>query len=271
VRANAYTVGHDIVFGDGRFAPGTHEGRRLIAHELTHVVQQGGALQSGIRQVAGGARSVAQAGPIHPGVPRAVARDSKTPIPFPRVQYASPTGTFYRRFDGVTTYSATPRERLVKAGYQFARNEGGRDVWIKVDRSSEIWVQIPQPTQPKTPGGGTGSGSPPPPKALANPDIQEARDWADDLETRFNQLWDEAAKLKAMRSPSGSYPAGPFNDYFKKLNRFDEDLKSVLDEEAPLWRDSATSDAEKAELEKQIARIKNVQEHPPEMDLESEE
>ena len=40
VNANAYTVGHDIVFGAGRFAPGTHEGRRLIAHELTHVVQQ---------------------------------------------------------------------------------------------------------------------------------------------------------------------------------------------------------------------------------------
>ncbi|MEA2564676.1 MAG: hypothetical protein QOH06_6180 [Acidobacteriota bacterium] len=43
VNAHAYTVGHDIVFGAGGFAPGTHEGRRLIAHELTHVVQQSGA------------------------------------------------------------------------------------------------------------------------------------------------------------------------------------------------------------------------------------
>lgn len=40
MRALAYTMGHDIVFGMGRFSPGTHEGRRLIAHELTHVVQQ---------------------------------------------------------------------------------------------------------------------------------------------------------------------------------------------------------------------------------------
>ncbi len=40
--AEAYTVGRDIVFGAGRFAPGTHEGRRLLAHELTHVVQQSG-------------------------------------------------------------------------------------------------------------------------------------------------------------------------------------------------------------------------------------
>jgi len=43
VNANAYTVGHNIVFGAGQFAPGTHGGRRLIAHELTHVVQQSGA------------------------------------------------------------------------------------------------------------------------------------------------------------------------------------------------------------------------------------
>ena len=43
VNAYAYTVGHDIVFGAGRFAPVTHEGRHLIAHELTHVVQQLGA------------------------------------------------------------------------------------------------------------------------------------------------------------------------------------------------------------------------------------
>ena len=42
IDAHAYTVGHYIVFGAGRFAPGTHEGRRLIAHELTHVVQQSG-------------------------------------------------------------------------------------------------------------------------------------------------------------------------------------------------------------------------------------
>lgn len=40
--ANAYTVGRDVVFGAGRFAPETREGRRLIAHELTHVVQQSG-------------------------------------------------------------------------------------------------------------------------------------------------------------------------------------------------------------------------------------
>lgn len=40
IEAAAYTVGHHVVFGRSRFAPHTQEGRRLIAHELTHVVQQ---------------------------------------------------------------------------------------------------------------------------------------------------------------------------------------------------------------------------------------
>lgn len=41
VDARAFTVGRDVVFGPGEFTPGTPEGRRLLAHELTHVVQQG--------------------------------------------------------------------------------------------------------------------------------------------------------------------------------------------------------------------------------------
>ena len=39
ISAHAYTVGRDIAFDLGRFAPGSHEGRRLLAHELTHVDQ----------------------------------------------------------------------------------------------------------------------------------------------------------------------------------------------------------------------------------------
>ncbi|HEV7705929.1 MAG TPA: DUF4157 domain-containing protein [Gemmatimonadaceae bacterium] len=45
--ANAYTVGRDIVFGEGRFAPHTHAGRGLIAHEAAHVGQQGAGVMSG--------------------------------------------------------------------------------------------------------------------------------------------------------------------------------------------------------------------------------
>ena len=48
VSAIAYTVGRDIVFDSGRYSPATSSGRRVLAHELAHVVQQ--------RQVTPGAR-----------------------------------------------------------------------------------------------------------------------------------------------------------------------------------------------------------------------
>lgn len=41
VQARAYTVGSDVVFGRGQFAPHTSDGRRLVAHELAHVAQAG--------------------------------------------------------------------------------------------------------------------------------------------------------------------------------------------------------------------------------------
>jgi hypothetical protein len=43
VHARAYTVGHDIVFGAGQFQPDLAHGKQLLAHELTHVVQQSDA------------------------------------------------------------------------------------------------------------------------------------------------------------------------------------------------------------------------------------
>ena len=42
VGARAYTVGNHVVFGADRYAPETGEGRSLLAHELTHVLQQTG-------------------------------------------------------------------------------------------------------------------------------------------------------------------------------------------------------------------------------------
>jgi hypothetical protein len=43
LNARAYTVGPDIAFGSGQYRPGTDSGRRLLAHELVHTVQQRGA------------------------------------------------------------------------------------------------------------------------------------------------------------------------------------------------------------------------------------
>ena len=42
--ATAFTTGQDVFFRDGAYAPGSRDGRELLAHELTHVVQQSGPL-----------------------------------------------------------------------------------------------------------------------------------------------------------------------------------------------------------------------------------
>ena len=56
VNALAYTVGPDVVFAAGQYAPDTIGGRQVLAHELTHTIQQsqgrtGGALFDGSAQI----------------------------------------------------------------------------------------------------------------------------------------------------------------------------------------------------------------------------
>jgi hypothetical protein len=50
INAHAFAAGSDIFFAPGRYAPGTDEGRRLLAHELVHVAQQNEAPERLCRQ-----------------------------------------------------------------------------------------------------------------------------------------------------------------------------------------------------------------------------
>jgi outer membrane protein OmpA-like peptidoglycan-associated protein len=59
LNALAYTVGRRIVFGPGQYRPGDPSGKRLLAHELTHVVQQG------TEALAGGPLRVGPVGDSH--------------------------------------------------------------------------------------------------------------------------------------------------------------------------------------------------------------
>jgi hypothetical protein len=51
VQARAFTTGSDIFFASGEYHPGASTGRELLAHELTHVVQQRGAPVTGEMRV----------------------------------------------------------------------------------------------------------------------------------------------------------------------------------------------------------------------------
>lgn len=50
IQAHAYTARNDIVFGEGRYNPATRDGQRLLAHELTHVVQQSGEASTHVQR-----------------------------------------------------------------------------------------------------------------------------------------------------------------------------------------------------------------------------
>jgi hypothetical protein len=50
IQAHAYTVGTNVVFGEGQFAPSTPQGKSLIAHELAHVVQQAGTAGDAVQR-----------------------------------------------------------------------------------------------------------------------------------------------------------------------------------------------------------------------------
>jgi hypothetical protein len=68
VNAQAYTIGENIVFDAGYYQPNTSEGRRLLAHELTHVVQQHGS-------------RVSSNGPLHVGEGLSIHRQTTMPPP----------------------------------------------------------------------------------------------------------------------------------------------------------------------------------------------
>lgn len=53
LNAKAFTVGRDIYFGAGRFAPTAAEGKQLLAHELAHVTQQTGRVERRIQRACG--------------------------------------------------------------------------------------------------------------------------------------------------------------------------------------------------------------------------
>lgn len=97
VNALAYTVGKHLVFAPGQYSPSTALGKRLLAHELTHVVQQApgirrqtGTIPAGRLETGGAALERARSfvPRLRPHVPRA---PSISPPPVPRPETAAPT------------------------------------------------------------------------------------------------------------------------------------------------------------------------------------
>ena len=65
IDARAFTVGNHIAFGEGQYEPSSAGGKKLLAHELTHVLQQSGSRTD--------SSLYGSIGPAAPGVQRAMA------------------------------------------------------------------------------------------------------------------------------------------------------------------------------------------------------
>jgi Domain of unknown function (DUF4157) len=84
VNALAYTAGHHIVFGTGKYSS-AGEGRRVLAHELTHVVQQTGT------SVHGGVVQRQQDAGLPGGIPAGPAPSTSVPAAAPPAPAAAPS------------------------------------------------------------------------------------------------------------------------------------------------------------------------------------
>lgn len=143
LNARAFTVGNDIFFAPGEFAPETDSGRELLAHELTHVVQQSDSIGRAIRRKA----EPEDNGQPHSGDPAAAAAYQRlitVDIPPPKAQHAA----MYREW-------ATAGRLKRPAGARVARNTAQIANWMSGIQVDETKVRqklqeknIPVPTDP---------------------------------------------------------------------------------------------------------------------------
>lgn len=117
VQALAYTVGRDLVFASGHFAPTTSSGQRLLAHELAHVIQQGGARQPAKKG------SSSSSPPAHRALQRQPEPDATEGTETPGVTYEDldkeqPSGpaTIESSTDETLPEETTPEETSPEAG-----------------------------------------------------------------------------------------------------------------------------------------------------------
>ena len=129
LNARAFTVGNDIYFAPGEFAPETEAGRELLAHELTHIVQQNDSINRKIYRTV----DPADNGQPHTGDAAAAAAYQNlvtVDIPAPKAQHAA----MYRDWASANRLKR-PRGRRV------ARNTAQISNWMSSIQVTETNVR----------------------------------------------------------------------------------------------------------------------------------
>ncbi len=226
INARAYTIGHDIVFGGGQYGPTTPAGRELIAHELTHTIQQGVS-----------APVIARKGEDKK---KAVAADPITMITLDRTgrRVVMQTGSGIR-YSGTAvtdlepgTYTAKPQPRVgkwvfkddvrVKPGQRFwielnplsgSETEAGPDPW-SLSYASEVEIVV---------GGAT------PEPVYTGPSVQERINKLTEL---INNKWTDSDDELAIINMIAEAPPQQAAELLEKLTTLkvgDESYLEALD------------------------------------------
>jgi hypothetical protein len=140
VQAEAFTVGDDVFFSPGRFDASSADGRRLLAHELTHVVQGPAAADARVSaptddaereadRVAAGIDGARQNATRH-----AIARQATTTSASPSVLMTSERRVELRRFTG---------DRITRAvGFFTDACNANKEAVKAAARSDADWISI---------------------------------------------------------------------------------------------------------------------------------
>jgi len=133
INSLAFTLGNDVVFREGQYAPQSNEGRRLLAHELTHVVQQSaGSATAAIQRE--------EATAATPGsMPLSVDPKKLEPATLTGVTAADPTFIFDTRGQIIAT---------VNQGIQLKVTAKPKDEDLELIKKGEFWTQ-PGATRPE--------------------------------------------------------------------------------------------------------------------------
>jgi Domain of unknown function (DUF4157) len=199
--ARALTVGRDIAFAPGEYAPGSAEGTRLLAHELTHTIQQDGADRTPRRwarisepddpsereadRVADEALSGRVIDPPTVSVSEALQR---APVP---QKHAQPVIQ-------IVTENIVTEEWLKIQGYRLVSGPVWPQHWVNPETHDEVWRirqakdtdKSPDPAPPKAPAPDTPVQGGPPGAVEAAYQAQFLAAYEAKLEKDLAELWE---------------------------------------------------------------------------------
>jgi hypothetical protein len=198
--AQAYTVGTDIAFGSGRYAPQTDTGRHLLAHELAHVVQQGaGAADAGRLQrapVPGGVPQPVPGGPLMPPV---------SPVPMsPRSTAAAANATPQSAACPSCQPTLTPDQAVDQKPLRAQLEMGRRRAVLGLSRALEVMTMPLKPPLRRLFEAQFGEGSATPTAvASVHATLQGAHDFLNTI-----QVWDPATGHGEIHVDAGGQTPG---------------------------------------------------------------